>query len=389
MRKSTGSIRTLSLLLMFAITLVGIDTTRAADEADSAVDVAPRIQMAILLDTSGSMRGLVNQARSELWKVVNQFATAKLGDKQPTLEVALYEYGRGTLGNEAGFMRQILPLTDDLDKVSEELFKLEIGGSKEYCGQVIHKAAIDLKWSESNRDIKTIFIAGNEGFGQGPADFREACSTAANAGITVSTIFCGPNEQGVKQLWLEASRLADGSYMSINHNQQPVAIDAPQDKQLVELNTRLNKTYVAFGSAKKREEALERQVAQDANASASSPASLATRIQSKGSHLYNNARWDLCDACRLGKVKIEDVKVEDLPEELRKMSVEERKVHIEQMIKEREEIQKQISSLSESREKYVAEERKKLAANEDETLDAAIISAVRKQAETKKFTFEK
>jgi len=71
------------------------------------------------------------------------------------------------------------------------------------------------------------------------------------------------------------------------------------------------------------------------------------------------------------------------------MSVDERKTYIGKMIKERAEIQKQIKSLSDTRAQYVAEERKKLAINQDDTLDAAIISAVRKQAEIKKFTFEK
>ena len=190
-------------------------------------DGPPKIQMAILLDTSGSMRGLINQARSQLWKIVNEFAIAKRGDQRPLLEVALYEYGHDSLGAENGFMRQIVPLTDNLDLISEELFKLTVGGSKEYCGQVIDKAAAELKWSGSNRDLKCIFIAGNEPFTQGPVEFREACSTAVNKGITVSTIYCGSHAEGVQTAWLEASKLADGSYMSINQNQEAVAVAAP------------------------------------------------------------------------------------------------------------------------------------------------------------------
>ena len=32
------------------------------------------IQMAILLDTSGSMDGLIEQAKAQLWKIVNELA---------------------------------------------------------------------------------------------------------------------------------------------------------------------------------------------------------------------------------------------------------------------------------------------------------------------------
>ena len=41
------------------------------------------IQLAILLDTSNSMDGLINQAKSELWKIVNELALAKKNGKSP------------------------------------------------------------------------------------------------------------------------------------------------------------------------------------------------------------------------------------------------------------------------------------------------------------------
>ena len=44
----------------------------------------PLIQMAILLDTSGSMSGLIEQAKTQLWTIVNEFATAR---RQGTIHV--------------------------------------------------------------------------------------------------------------------------------------------------------------------------------------------------------------------------------------------------------------------------------------------------------------
>lgn len=390
MSRITKWVKGMASLSVVAMLAVGASKANAV--GDDAVNKGqpPKIQMAILLDTSGSMRGLINQARSQLWKVVNEFAAAKRGDQQPLLEVALYEYGHDSLGAENGYMRQIVPLTDNLDKISEELFKLQIGGSAEYCGQAIDKASRELKWSESPRDLKCIFIAGNEEFTQGPVDFREACKASASKGVTISTIFCGPNDEGVKTMWLEAAKLADGSYMNIDQNQEVVTVAAPQDKELAELSVKLNTTYVAYGAEEMRLESVERQAAQDANAASAGQASNAARAQFKGSHLYSNASWDLCDACRLGKVKLEDLKEDQLPENLRKMSVEERKAFIDKTIKEREEIQKQIKDLSAARIAFVAAEMKKQAAASPaaETLDAAIIEAVRQQAVGKDFEFE-
>ena len=389
---TTKSAKGVMALLIACIVLnaagaINAEEKKAAKEAKKAEP--PKIQMAILLDTSGSMRGLINQARSQLWQVVNEFANAKRGDQRPTLEVALYEYGHASLGAESGFMRQILPLTDNLDKVSEELFQLTIGGSKEYCGQVIDKAARELKWSESNRDLKCIFVAGNETFTQGPIDFREACKTSANKGVTVSTIFCGPRVEGVKTMWLEASKLADGSFMNIDQNQKIVSIPAPQDKELIVLNAKLNTTYVAYGSTQERKKAKDRQVAQDANSAIAGQASNSARIQFKGSRLYSNSGWDLCDACRLGKIKLEDLKEDQLPENLRKMSLKERKAYIDKKINERVAIQKEIKGLSDARNVFIAAELKKQAVSSFKTLDAAIIDAVRVQGAAKAFKFDK
>ena len=77
----------------------------------------------------------------------------------------------------------------------------------------------------------------------------------------------------------------------------------------------------------------------------------------------------------------------DLPEEMKKMSKKERKEYIEKKKKEREEIQGKINKLRKERDKYVADQRKKGAA--EETLDEAIIKTIRDQAEKKKYEFEK
>lgn len=360
------------------------------EEAEAKKDAQrPHIEMAILLDTSGSMSGLINQARTQLWKIVNEFAAAERDGQRPDLKVALYEYGKSSLPAKENWIRLIVPLTDDLDKVSEELFALNTNGGEEYCGAVIERAVQELGWSKSHRDLKCIFIAGNEPFTQGPVDFKKACGDAANSGITVSTIHCGDHNQGIRTMWAEGAKLADGSYMSINQNEVVPDIKAPQDEQLAKLNTELNKTYVAYGSVKMRKEAQKRQVAQDTNAAKSNAAAQANRIAFKATGLYNNARWDLCDAYCQGKIKIEELKEEDLPEALKKMNVEERKAYIEKMVAKRKTLQERIKSLANKRANYVAAERKKLAADTDNTLDKAVIDAARVQAAELGFEFKK
>src|SRR5947199_10658594 len=83
---------------------------------------APKIQLAILLDTSSSMDGLIGQAKTQLWKVVNAFTNARRDGVKPRLEIALYEYGNDSLPAENGYIRQVMQLTTDFGTVSEKLF---------------------------------------------------------------------------------------------------------------------------------------------------------------------------------------------------------------------------------------------------------------------------
>jgi hypothetical protein len=345
----------------------------------------PLIQMAILLDTSGSMSGLIDQARAELWAIVNEFIFAKRNGMQPELYVALYEYGKSALPADEGYIRMIVPFTTDLDKVSEELFALRTNGGQEYCGWVIKDATEDLQWSTSPDDLKVIFIAGNEPFTQGPVDYRQSCKAAVSKGIIVNTIHCGSEKAGLDGKWKDGAVVADGRYLNIDHNREIVHIPAPQDREISELSVRLNETYIPYGLH--GDKASERQTAQDRNAATASKEAALQRAVAKSSANYRNEAWDLVDAVQNDKLELEKMEDKELPEAMRKMTAEERKAYVEARAKERAQVQEKIQQLNEQRKKYVAEEMKKRQ-KKGATLGSAIIQAVREQAARKNLVLE-
>ncbi|MGB7158520.1 MAG: vWA domain-containing protein [Tepidisphaeraceae bacterium] len=346
----------------------------------------PLIQIAILLDTSGSMSGLINQARTQLWTVVNEFARSKQSGQTPMLQVALYEYGNSNLAASEGYIRMILPLTDDLDAVSEKLFALTTNGGDEYCGHVIQSATKGLAWSASPKVYRAIFIAGNEPFTQGTVDYRQSCAEAIAKGIIVNTIHCGPQAVGDSSGWADGAKLADGRAMNIDQDKAVVAIAAPQDEAILKLSAELNKTYVAYG-AEGRDRAV-RQEAQDALAAAAPEAgSGVQRSVSKAQSVYRNAGWDLVDASKGKEFKIESVDAKDLPENMRSMTPEQRKAYVEEQAKKRSEVQAKINDLNQQREKFVAAKQKEAAGAD--TLDAAMLTAVREQLGKKEFEVER
>ncbi len=343
----------------------------------------PKIQLAILLDTSSSMSGLIDQSRQQIWQVVNEFSEATQNGVKPVLEVAVFEYGNSNLNNENGYIRKVSALTSELDQVSEALFSLTTNGGEEYCGYVINTAVNDLNWSDSKNDIKSIFIAGNEPFTQGPVPFRKAIAKAKKKGIVVNTIHAGNHQQGMKTGWKDGAVLAGGNFMSINHNHQVVHINAPQDKRLAELNSQLNKTYIPYGAEGKKKS--ERQAMQDKNSSSVSAGLLAKRASSKASSHYRNSQWDLVDAEKEGKVDLDNIDEKELPEKMRTMSKDERKNHIKQISGKRKEIQQEILMLSKQRNDFVTKEKSKQAKKNVNTMEEALTTAIRSQAKQKNF----
>lgn len=207
------------------------------------------VKIALLLDTSNSMDGLINQAKAQLWDIVNKFTHAKCSnDSRPNLQIALYQYGNDELAAREGYIQQVLGFSDDLDEISEKLFSLTTNGGEEFCGEVIQTSLKQLEWGKNPDNLKMIFIAGNEPFTQGKLNYRDAVTNAKEKDIVVNTIFCGDYQQGINTDWKKGATLTGGEYMAINHNRQVVHIDTPYDKVIIELNAKLNKTYVSYGA---------------------------------------------------------------------------------------------------------------------------------------------
>ncbi|MGJ8675923.1 MAG: vWA domain-containing protein [Akkermansiaceae bacterium] len=382
---------TLSLGLLFALST---QTPLFAEKTDQrrivAEDPSPdgeKVQIALLLDTSGSMNGLIDQARTQLWKVVNTFVGAERNGVTPYVEVALYEYGKDTLHMGNNYIRQIQPFTRDLDQLSSDLFALTTSGGEEYCGAVIQRSLGDLKWDSSAQTYKAIFIAGNEPFTQGPVDARLACKDAVKKHIIVNTIHCGARNAGIAGAWHDGAALAEGKFMIIDQDRAIRHISAPQDKAISDLGMELNKTYIGYG--RKRRASIAKQEAADHAAIANSESgSSVSRMVTKASKNYSNASWDLVDANKAKKIDLEKLDVEELPEEMKTLAPNERAAYVEKAARERANIQAQIVELNKQREAFVAEERKKQADGGAKTLDQVLIETTRNQATSLGYVFK-
>ena len=352
-------------------------------EADVRAHQKRDVDLVICLDTSGSMKGLIDSARQNIWAIVNDLALAK---PEPRLRVSLLTFGNAGHAEEAGWVKVDVPLTDDLDLISQKLFALVTNGGEEYVGRVLTAAVDKLEWSQQKSALKLIVVAGNEAASQDPEiDHRAAAGAAIAKGILVNSVYCGKPSDDVAPGWKEVALRADGQFATIDKDNGTVVIETPFDAQLTGLSAKVNGTYLPFGAKGKKGK--DNQVAQDNNASGLNGAASAQRARSKAWGGYNCATWDLVDGCAHNTVDLAKLKPEELPEIMRPMTIEQRKEYVAKKAAERKSIQKQIAEIHVKREAFVVEERKRQAVDGSAAFDFAVRRAVKAQAEAKGFTF--
>lgn len=333
-----------------------------------------KIQVALLLDTSNSMDGLIDQAKSRLWNIVNTLTTLKYNGKAPQVEIALYEYGNDGLKDE-NYIRQVTPLTQDLDLVSEKLFALRTNGGSEYCGAVIRDASMNLNWDGNEKSMKLIYIAGNEAFNQGKINYKEVISKAKSKNIYTNTIFCGSRDEGIQTFWQNGAQLGDGKFFNIDSDRKVIYVETPYDVKISQYNSKLNDTYISYGS--RGSEMKNKQAVQDVNAESLSASNAVERAVSKSKkNAYKNDHWDLVDKVEKDKSYISSIKEEELPSELKGKSKEEIKKIVTQKSADREKIQKEIEILAKKRQDFIDAETKKRGSSESDDLGKAIEKSI-------------
>lgn len=350
---------------------------RAPDEERPAVDLA------LCLDTSGSMDGLIEAAKQKLWAIVNDFALAR---PLPRLRVALLSFGNDGHDPARGWVEILTPLTEDLDLVSQELFALTTNGGTELVGRVVGSATRELDWSAGPAALRILVVAGNESADQDKElPFRTACAQAIARDIVVNAIYCGDPGDAIAPDWREVARLADGHFAAIEHASGALRIASPFDAELARLSTLVNTTYVPFGEAGSA--GCSNQAWQDFNAASAGSEAAALRAQAKAQALYV-CSWDLVTALAQGSVRLEEVSEEALPEELRPLALDARRALLDSKAAERARIQRSIDGLAALRQAWVEEELRRQAVDPTRSFDHELRLALRRQAEAKGLVFE-
>lgn len=381
----------MSVVMSMSLTAIYACGTSAAQVERVAmkpigVQAGPKIQIAILLDTSSSMNGLINQAKSRLWNIINTMTTLKYNGQTPKIEIAIYEYGNSRLNAKDGYILRATPFTSDLDLVSEVLFGLNTGGGEELCGEVIKQSLQQLTWDDNPNSMKLVYIAGNEPFDQigvNKVAYPQAIELALQKEVYINTIHCGDVQTGINEKWKAGADMGKGKFFNIDQNRSIQYVATPYDDQLEVLNTKLNATYHGYG----RQGAVKKaaQVNEDRNARTMDKAVAVERSVSKSKVQYNNSSWDMVDAYNADKEFVQKVDKTTLPDDFKALNNQELEKKLKQVQEDRAKVQQEMEAVSKKRTEFLAQQERNGTASGDD-LGNAINSSILELAQKKKYT---
>lgn len=328
-----------------------------AGEPGKKQEARPEVEVVFCLDTTGSMGGLINAAKQKIWAISNQIAAGK---PTPRVKVGLVAYR--DRGDE--YVTKVFDLTDDLDAIHGHLMSFKAQGGNDFpesVNQALHEAVTKIKWSNNKKTLKMVFLVGDAPPHMDYPDdvkYTETCKLAVKNDIIINTVQCGAHPD-TKKYWEEICRLAEGSYVQIDAKGGPiVAVTTPFDKDLAKINDELTKTTLVFGT-KEAQQAAESKKATNAALAPGAAADRAAFYARKG----GGTAYDLLTNLENGTVKLETLKKEELPPELRDLKLEDQKKYLEKVDKRRKELSKQALDLDKKRNAHIADKQKADAKN--------------------------
>jgi hypothetical protein len=373
-------------IMVAAILSCSITFAQDAPEKKPEADQTPVVEVVFVLDTTGSMGGLIQGAKQKIWSIVNHIAEGK---PTPTIKVGLVAYrDKGD-----AYVTKVHDLSEDLDDIFGKLsaFTADGGGDgPESVNQGLYEAVTKITWSSDDKTVRTIFLVGDyppHMDYQDDVKYPETCKMAVKKDIVINTVQCG-GYSGTTPVWQEIAKLSEGVFVQIAQSGGVVAVETPYDKKLAELGRDLDGTVIHFGKAEERRREAEKldKGAELAEGSGYSGAA-ADRAESKAKSKPAAPGKDLVSEAEEENFDLNKLKDDELPEEMQKMTKEEREKYIEEKRVEREKLQKEIEELSRKRQEYIAGELKKRGGARD-AFDEKVIESVKKQAEKKGIAYE-
>jgi Mg-chelatase subunit ChlD len=367
---------------MLSVAALVLAAAAAGHGAPAAPGARPRVEVAFVLDSTGSMGGLIEGAKQKIWSIANSLVARRPAAGLPAPEVRIGLVTYRDRGDQ--YVTRLHDLTADIDTVFRDLQDIHADGGgddQESVNQALYEAVHRLGWSADPEVLKIVFLVGDyppHMDYRGEAQYPETCRAAATRGLVVNTVQCGGVPETTR-VWKDIARLAEGAYVALEQSGNMQAVPTPYDGEIASLSAEVSRTVVAWGARERRAEAEAK-----TRAAAEAPAAVAAdraafNLATGGKAIQGGG--DLVEDLA-GGVDLARIKKEELPPQMQGLSLEEQKAYLAGRRAAREALNLQLSELSQRRAAFLLQEQQQLAGAGD-SFDRKVAEIVGAQLERK------
>jgi Mg-chelatase subunit ChlD len=371
-----------ALFVLFSLNVNAQETEKKNDSKTVEKEiliVENQIDLVFVLDSTGSMQGLIEGAKAKIWSIANSMTSLP---SKPKIRIGLLTYR----DKADTYITKLFDLTDDIDKVFADLksFQADGGGDEpESVNQAIDEAVNKMSWEKTNPKVyKVIFLVGDAPPHmdyQDDVKYPDTCKKAAESGIIINTIQCG-NINNCENIWRDIAKKSEGEYARIAQSGDVQVIATPFDAEINKLTEELNKTALAYGNK-------EAQIEVHSKLSLAEKSSSETKsdravYNSNSGGVVVQGKGELVADVDNKKVELSSIPKDELPEELRNKNKEEQGKYIAELSKKRKEINDKIAEQVKKRNEWLENEKKKNSKNKD-SFDSKLEKTIQSQADKK------
>ena len=365
----------------FITPVIAADKTQNTTQQNQQQVQQQIVEVVFVLDTTGSMGGLLEGAKSKIWYIANEIQNAKTN-----VEVRIGLIAYRDRGDD--YITKHFPITSDIHSIYAELIEFQAGGggdAPESVNQALYEAVQQQNWSDAHDTLRIVFLVGDappKMNYQDDVKYMQTVKLAKQKDIIINTILAG-NSQQTKTVWQEIAQNANGSFSQIAQDGNVTIVKTPFDNEIQHLNIELNTTVILYGSAavKKQASKVMESIALAKPAASSDMASYNSKRKIKSRVFAGDG--DLLQELELKNEVLGALSDDKLPANMQKMDDKQRRLYIENMQQKRSEIQTKIDKLAKQRSVYMAEQIKTLSAKDKNSFDENMVSIIRKQASEK------
>lgn len=213
-----------------------------------SVQSPPKVEVVFVLDTTGSMGGLIESAKEKIWSIATTIAQA-----QPSPEIRMGLVAYRDRGDD--YITKRTELTEDLDALYSELSSFEArggGDGPESVNQALFEAVERFGWTEGEDVLRIIYLVGDAPPKMSFEDdvkYPASCKFAREKGILINTIQCG-SMGGTKEVWQTIAQNTNGQYAAIAQDGGTRSIATPYDDEIKELDQELSSLMLDYGDSR-------------------------------------------------------------------------------------------------------------------------------------------